>query len=161
MEKENKSEIHITNNFNAPIGQHIDHVDTINFSMDGDGTFHFGTVENMKKETTKQKELNMEELARAIENCQVYFWGNSAYAVLFCICRDDYKRENLSMSKFENMIEMLPYKQKRSHTCPAGTIANAFSDNPIYSKAIDSWNTTNAKERILKLRNMLRKELNL
>ena len=46
MEKEKKSEIHITNNFNAPIGQHIHHVDTINFRMDGDGTFHFGMVEN-------------------------------------------------------------------------------------------------------------------
>ena len=29
MEKDKKSEIHITNNFNAPIGQHIDHVGSI------------------------------------------------------------------------------------------------------------------------------------
>lgn len=43
------SEIHITNNFNAPIGQHIDHVDTINFRMDGDGTFHFGMVEHAEQ----------------------------------------------------------------------------------------------------------------
>ena len=48
MEKDKKSEVNITNNFNAPIGQHIDHVDTINFRMDGDGTFHFGMVENVK-----------------------------------------------------------------------------------------------------------------
>lgn len=47
MAQEGKSEIHITNNFNAPIGQHIDHVDTINFRMDGDGTFHFGKVEEI------------------------------------------------------------------------------------------------------------------
>ena len=44
MEGKNKSEIHITNNFNAPIGQHIDHVDTINFSMDKEGRFHFENV---------------------------------------------------------------------------------------------------------------------
>ena len=44
-DKERKGDISITNNFNAPIGQHIDHVDTINFRMDGDGTFHFGMVE--------------------------------------------------------------------------------------------------------------------
>ncbi|MCR4995195.1 MAG: hypothetical protein K6A32_07495 [Bacteroidales bacterium] len=50
MDKDKKSEIHITNNFNAPIGQHIDHVDTINFRMDGEGNFHFGMVENVKKE---------------------------------------------------------------------------------------------------------------
>ena len=45
MDKDKRSEIHITNNFNAPIGQHIDHVDTINFRMDGEGSFHFGMVE--------------------------------------------------------------------------------------------------------------------
>lgn len=50
MEKDKRSEIHITNNFNAPIGQHIDHVDTINFHMDGEGNFHFGMVENVKEE---------------------------------------------------------------------------------------------------------------
>lgn len=44
-DKDRKGDINITNNFNAPIGQHIDHVDTINFRMDGDGTFHFGMVE--------------------------------------------------------------------------------------------------------------------
>ena len=41
------SDINITNNFNAPIGQHIDHVDTVNFKMDGDGQFHFGMVEEV------------------------------------------------------------------------------------------------------------------
>ena len=60
MDKEKKSEIHITNNFNAPIGQHIDHVDTINFRMDGDGNFHFGMVENVKE--GKQKAEKWEDL---------------------------------------------------------------------------------------------------
>ena len=41
------SDINITNNFNAPIGQHIDHVDTVIFKMDGDGQFHFGMVEKV------------------------------------------------------------------------------------------------------------------
>lgn len=45
MDKDKRGEIHITNNFNAPIGQHIDHVDVINFRMDGEGNFHFGMVE--------------------------------------------------------------------------------------------------------------------
>ena len=75
MDKEKKSEIHITNNFNAPIGQHIDHVDTINFRMDGDGNFHFGMVENVKEEKQKAerwedllpKELSSEEAKEMIE----------------------------------------------------------------------------------------------
>ena len=36
-------------NFNAPIGQFIEHVDTVNFRMDGEGNFHFGNVENVNK----------------------------------------------------------------------------------------------------------------
>ena len=47
MQKDKKSEVNITNNFYAPIGQHIDHVDTINLRMDGDGTFHYGVVESI------------------------------------------------------------------------------------------------------------------
>ena len=43
------SDINITNNFNAPIGQHIDHVDTVNLQMDGDGQFHFGMVEQVNQ----------------------------------------------------------------------------------------------------------------
>ena len=33
------------------------------------------------------REISPEELARAIESCQEYFWGNSSYAVLFCLQR--------------------------------------------------------------------------
>jgi len=47
MENEKKSQVNITNNFNAPIGQHIDHVDNIFFSMERDGTFHFAHVDNI------------------------------------------------------------------------------------------------------------------
>lgn len=62
MEKDKKSEIHITNNFNAPIGQHIDHVDTIHFRMDGEGKFEFGIVENVDKGTEPSKEKPNEDL---------------------------------------------------------------------------------------------------
>jgi len=63
-DKDHKGDIHITNNFNAPIGQHIDHVDTINFRMDGDGTFHFGMVEeaHVTADTEKDKCKRDEEL---------------------------------------------------------------------------------------------------
>ena len=61
MDKDRKSEINITNNFNAPIGQHIDHVDTINFQMDGDGTFHFGMVEKTNAMTRQTGEAERDE----------------------------------------------------------------------------------------------------
>ena len=61
MDKDRKSEIHITNNFNAPIGQHIDHVGTINFRMDGEGSFHFGMVEEANAIATSEESGRREE----------------------------------------------------------------------------------------------------
>lgn len=53
-------DINITNNFNAPIGQHIDHVDTIDFHMDGEGNFQFGMVE----------QVNQNECTQSDQRCQ-------------------------------------------------------------------------------------------
>jgi len=145
-------------NFFKPVGQIIEHVDVINFNMDKDGNFHFENVENVNV-NKKKKEPSKEKLARAIENCQTFFWGNSSYAVLFCLFRDDYK---MAMSKktFETMIESLPFKKKRDFYCNEGTIANAFSDNPVFNSHVDEWGKT-ASNRILNLRDKLRKQLDL
>lgn len=110
--------------------------------------------------TIGRKKLSLQKLACAIENCQKYFWANSAYAVLFCICRDDYEVD-LSQTDFERIIEGLPYKKKRDHTCPTGTIANAFSNNPIFSEDVSKWEDYNPMKRIIKLLNELRNELKL
>lgn len=104
--------------------------------------------------------LTDEVLARAIENCQAYFWANAAYGVVFCICRDEFRMQ-LSKTAFEKFIEKLPYKKARAHFCPNGTIANAFSDNPIYHEHIRNWDGFNPSQRIIKLRDALLKELKL
>ena len=116
--------------------------------------------EGIKNGTIGRKKLSLQKLACAIENCQKYFWANSAYAVLFCICRDDYEVD-LSQTDFERIIEGLPYKKKRDHTCPTGTIANAFSNNPIFSEDVSKWEDYNPMKRIIKLLNELRNELKL
>ena len=54
------SDINITNNFNAPIGQHIDHVETINLQMDGDGQFHFGMVEKTSYQNQNENQNDNE-----------------------------------------------------------------------------------------------------
>ena len=110
-------------------------------------------------DNSNTKVLDKILLARAVENCQQYFWANASYAVVFCICRDCYKVK-MSKSDFEEMIEKLPYTKKRSHTCPTGTIANAFSDNLIYGDPISEWDNI-ASKRIIKLRDELLRELKL
>ena len=57
---------YVTNNFYAPIGQHIDHVDHIDFYMDGDGQFHFNNVSVKEKAAPAEipAELDSEEAKR-------------------------------------------------------------------------------------------------
>ena len=66
-DKDRGGDINITNNFNAPIGQHIDHVDTINFRMDGDGTFHFGMVEKASVTEEVSEQLRSKRAERLKE----------------------------------------------------------------------------------------------
>lgn len=117
-------------------------------------------IAETKDGTIGRKKLNLKKLACAIENCQKYFWGNSSYGVVFCVCRDDYEVD-MSQTDFERLIEGLPYKKKRDHTCPTGTIANAFSNNPIFSEDVSKWEDYNPMKRIIKLLNELRNELKL
>ena len=99
-----------------------------------------GKVEEAAKDYNNEEgELSNEKLARAIEDTQEYFWGNSAYAVVFCVCRDDFGMQP-NKSAFERMVELLPYKSVTSYRCSTGTIANAFANNSlIYSEKVDKW----------------------
>lgn len=116
--------------------------------------------EKNSQSVSDKKELSKEQLARAIENCQEYFWAKSAYAVLFCLLRDECKKE-LSQAGFERMVVALPYKNKLDYECSTGTIANAFSDNSIYTFPVSKWEMKGASERIITLLKQLRKELQL
>ncbi|MBR6032994.1 MAG: hypothetical protein IKP36_13730 [Bacteroidaceae bacterium] len=155
MDKDRKSEIHITNNFNAPIGQHIDHVDTINFRMDGDGTFHFGMVNSICTEKTANdggKRVDSESLSRALKGCKAFIWGNAAYGVVFCVCRDLYHLAN-NASNFERLLA------EAGIEIPDGTINNAMNRNPWMKLHIDKWEQQGVMERVLKLRDSFSQEM--
>ena len=66
-QEKKRGDINITNNYYAPIGQHIDHVDTVNFTMDGDGTFHFGQVEKMESGRWKKENDECHELPERLK----------------------------------------------------------------------------------------------
>lgn len=98
-------------------------------------------------------------LARAIEQCQMFFWGNSSYAVLFCLLRDEYGMPD-NMSLFETKVEGLPYSKERTWVCPKGTIANAMSNNPIYKQPLSRWKDK-ASPRVTILLGKLKEQLEL
>ena len=113
-------------------------------------------VENGSK---KDFRLKPKQLVKAIEACEMYMWGNSSYAVLYCLCRDEFDMED-NQTAFEQMVESLPFTKKRTYRCSKGTLANAFSNNFVYKMAASRWGEKNAPPRVLKLLSELRKQLN-
>ena len=128
-------------------GQHVDTIQTQNVY-----TF------KQQEPERQQKQATPEQLARAIEQCQKYFWGNSAYAVLFCLLRDEYDMPD-NQTQFETMVEQLPYSHPRDYTCPPGTISSAFSNTPLYRIHVSRWETQKPLPRVLTLLSELRKAI--
>ena len=137
--------------FNGPISGCV-------FAMPG-STVIQKTGEQEKCEEAKG-ELDRNRLASAIESCQPFFWGASAYAVVFCLLRDEYDIEN-NQSAFERMVEELPYAGKRDFVCGKGTLANAFKNNPVFTKSISRWRMLNAPSRAITLLEELQKRMEL
>ena len=134
LEAIGKGGIHVAGDF--VMEKHVEH-EVANVEAGGIGIQIINGEKNSQSVSDK-KELSAEQLARAIENCQKYFWAKSAYAVLFCLLRDECKKE-LSQAGFERMVVALPYKNKLDYECSTGTIANAFSDNSIYTFPVSKW----------------------
>lgn len=145
-------------NFFRPVGQFIEHVDTINFSMNKDGTFHFENIgtANMDNSTKTAndggKRVDSESLSRALKGCKAFIWGNAAYGVVFCVCRDLYHLAN-NASNFERLLA------EAGIEIPDGTINNAMNRNPWMKLHIDKWEQQGVMERVLKLRDSFSQEM--
>jgi len=99
-----------------------------------------------------------EDLAAAILACQKYFWANSSYAVLFCVCRDYFGYPD-NMSQFEREIQELDFPQKPDYQCADNVIAGTFYNNDYMKLPVDHWKQSGAKERVLLLAEELKTEL--
>ena len=122
-----------------------------NAGVDDEGVVRSGSSKDFR--------LKPKYLVRAIEACEMYMWGNSSYAVLYCLCRDEFYMED-NQNAFEQMVESLPFTKNRTYRCTKGTLANAFINNKIFKIHVSRWGEKNASPRILKLLGELRKQLN-
>ena len=86
--------------------------------------------------------MDMATVAKALEKCRAYLWGNAALAVVFGVCRDCYVMGS-NMSQFERQL------QDQGVACPAGTLAAAMQNNPYMKLPIEKWKDNGAKERVL------------
>ena len=83
LEAIGKGGIHVAGDF--VMEKHVEH-EVANVEAGGIG-IQIINGEKTSQPVSDKKELSAEQLARAIENCQEYFWAKSAYAVLFCLLR--------------------------------------------------------------------------
>ena len=93
--------------------------------------------------------LTVEKLGEAVAGVQGYVWGHSSYAVLFCVCRDEYGwADNASL--FERQLSLTGID------IPAGTLNAAISRNSYMRLPVSKWKELGVKDRVLILMDRFR-----
>ena len=92
-----------------------------------------------EEQPTKDLTLDAERLAKALKECKPFIWGNAAYSIPFCVCRDLYHMTN-NASLFERMLA------EAGIEIPDGTINAAMSRNPWMKLHIEKWEQQGAME---------------
>lgn len=129
---------------NVRIGQLI-------MEVNGDNHYHEKEDMTQKEEAQEPKaptqgSINSEQMVIALKQCGAYIWGNSAYSIAFCVCRDALNM-GYNASQYERVLG------EQGIMLPAGTINTAMNRNQWMKYPIDSWEENGASGRALKLRN--------
>ena len=108
---------------------------------------HVTIVNDRQRQEGKEKNsaLTTELLGEAMSNVMAYVWGNAAYAVVFCACRDVYGWQD-NASFFERQLAAV------GKEIPAGTVNAALSRNPYMRLPVDKWKGCGVMERVLVLK---------
>ena len=108
---------------------------------------HVTIVNDRQRQEGKEKNsaLTTELLGEAMSNVMAYVWGNAAYAVVFCACRDVYGWQD-NASFFERQLAAV------GKEIPAGTVNAALSRNPYMRMPVDKWKGCGVMERVLVLK---------
>ena len=107
--------------------------------IENTGSITYNDHRSPAREADAAKGVSKEAMGRAIRAVQGLFWGQSSYAVVFCVCRDYYGYPD-NMSLFE-----------REFDCAPGTISGTFRNNDYMKLPVSRWRDNGAKERVLVL----------
>ena len=88
--------------------------------------------------------LTEDLLGKAVGGVKEYIWGHAAYAVLFCVCRDEYGWQD-NASYFERQLSLLEIN------IPAGTLNAAISRNPYMRQPLGKWKALGVMDRVMVL----------
>jgi len=92
-------------------------------------------------------------VVKALKMCSAYIWGNAAYAVAFCVCRDLYGWQD-NGRQFEIKME------EQGVDCPNGTIASTFYNNKYMKMHVDKWKNAKVPKRVMVLKDELKNCIN-
>ena len=106
-------------------------------------SLHGNEVE--RKHEAQEEQVGMDVVCSALNRCKPYLWGNAAYAVAFCVCRDLFGWQD-NASLFERQMQQMGFD------FPSGTINAAFSRTPYLKLHVSKWNENGAMQRALKFR---------
>ena len=109
--------------------------------------------EDVSDEVTFTPELTDARLVKAVEECQPYFWAKSAWAVVFCVCRD-YFGVTDNVSAFEKRVQELKFG-KVVKECPPNTIHTTFGNHSYMKKHISKWDEGRERKLAIQLKTLL------
>ncbi|MBP3844408.1 MAG: hypothetical protein J6E48_04645 [Prevotella sp.] len=123
--------------------------------MDNHGTMNINQHDKESGSDNKLSEcISADMVGEALSKCGDYVWGNSAYAVAFCVCRDLYGWED-NASLFERKMEL------EGIDLPPGTINATISRNPYMRLPVSKWQDKGVKERVLKFKNAFQQNIGI
>lgn len=97
-------------------------------------------------------EVSAAQVAAALSRCRDYLWGNAAYAVAFCVCRDVYGWPN-NAAGFERQMQL------QGISMPPGTIHSAISRNRYMRMPVDKWEKNGAMQRVLAMKEQFMEQM--
>ena len=152
-EEKKKSGMHITNNFYAPIGQYIEHVEHNHFGMDGDGNFQFGDAKGDAVQRKLFPDLpTKEEMREAVmETYQGgYWWGNRSWAVVYRV----YQMKGYMKGISEFVREVETWKIGLLYECNYDAVQKPIAKGLLVGP-IEKWELNGANAQNVKLANAL------
>ena len=129
--------------FNAPIIINMN-------SGNAEYSLHGNEVE--RKHEAQEEQVGMDVVCSALNRCKPFLWGNAAYAVAFCVCRDLYGWQD-NASLFERQL------QQMGIDLPLGTINTALNRNAYMRLNVNKWGVSDAMERALRLRDEFKNQV--
>ena len=107
-------------------------------------------IVNSEKLTEDKAVLSKDVLGKAIKAVQRLFWGQSAYAVIFCAMRDVFEYTGVGKD-FEDEMNELAGLYKFDYPCPPNTIASSFYNNDYLKLHVNKWESHQVKPRSVNL----------